>query len=160
MPEYVLRRQQLIPRRVEETFPFFADAGNLEIITPPWLRFHIVTPRPIAMKSGTLIDYRLKWHGVPITWRTEISDWEPPFRFVDQQLHGPYRLWHHTHLFEPVEDGTLMTDIVRYRLPLGWLGTIAHIARVRADLEAIFDYRQEQISRLLGPVRADLTRSG
>lgn len=160
MPEYVLRRQQLIPRRVEETFPFFADAGNLEIITPPWLRFHIVTPRPIAMKSGTLIDYRLKWHGVPITWRTEISDWEPPFRFVDQQIRGPYRLWHHTHLFEPVEDGTLMTDIVRYRLPLGWLGTIAHTAWVRADLEAIFDYRQEEISRLLGPVRAGITRSG
>ena len=96
---YVLRREQRLPGTPEEVFPFFADAGNLEAITPPWLGFHVVTPRPIEMRPGALIEYRLRLHRLPIAWLTRIEEWVPSERFVDMQLTGPYRLWHHTHEF-------------------------------------------------------------
>lgn len=147
---YVLQREQLIPRPIEDVFEFFADAGNLETITPPWLDFRIVTPRPIAMTAGTLIEYRLKWHKMPLRWLTEIRRWNPPTDFMDVQLRGPYRLWEHTHTFEAVEGGTRMHDVVRYALPLGPLGRLAHAWFVKADLEAIFDYRARQVAELLG----------
>jgi ligand-binding SRPBCC domain-containing protein len=142
MPVHVLTREQRLPRPPGEVFAFFADALNLEAITPPWLGFRVTTPAPIEMAYGALIEYQLKLHGVPIRWRTTIAVWDPPHRFVDVQLSGPYRMWHHTHDFEPAPDGgTLMRDTVRYALPLGPLGAAAHRLFVRRDLAAIFDHR-------------------
>lgn len=136
-----------LPR--ERVFAFFADAGNLERITPPQLNFHIVTPQPIEMRPGTLIDYRLRLRGFPITWRTEISMWEPPHRFVDRQLSGPYKQWIHTHTFTELGPSeTLIEDEVRYRLPFEPLGDAAHFI-VRRELEKIFDFRQKEVGRLM-----------
>jgi ligand-binding SRPBCC domain-containing protein len=149
MRYHVLRREQVLPGRPEAVFPFFADAHNLEAITPPWLGFRVITPRPIAMRAGTLIEYRLRLHGLPIGWLTRIEEWEPGTRFVDAQLAGPYRLWHHTHEFEPHRDGTLMRDTVRYALPYWPLGEVAHALLVRRDLAAIFDHRRAAVARLI-----------
>jgi ligand-binding SRPBCC domain-containing protein len=150
---HVLRREQWIPGAPEEVFPFFADASNLEAITPPWLRFAVVTPRPVAMRAGTLIEYRLVLHGLPVSWLTRIEEWDTDParpRFVDMQLAGPYRLWHHTHEFRPGPDGgTVMTDTVRYVLPLGALGALVHRGLVRRDLERIFDFRARAVPALL-----------
>ena len=147
---HVLRREQRLPRPPQEVFPFFADAGNLEAITPAWLRFRIVTPRPIEMRAGALIEYRLRLHGLPVSWLTTIEAWEPGERFVDMQLTGPYRLWHHTHVFEPDgAGGTIMRDTVRYALPFGPLGAIAHRAFVARDLAAIFDHRVRRVAELV-----------
>lgn len=136
-----------LPRPVEEVFPFFADAGNLERLTPPWLRFRILTPRPIEMRPGALIDYRLRVHGLPLAWRTRIEAWEPPHRFVDAQLRGPYRLWHHTHTFEARDGGTLCRDVVRYAVPGG---ALVDRLLVRRDVERIFAYRREELNRIFG----------
>lgn len=146
---HTLRREQWVSRPIEEVFAFFSEAGNLETITPPWLGFRIVTPGPIRMAAGTRIRYRLSWHGIPVSWLTEIRRWQPPSCFVDTQLKGPYQLWHHTHRFEACNGGTRMTDVVRYRLPLGVAGTIIHSFKVRRDVERIFDYRSERVSDLL-----------
>jgi ligand-binding SRPBCC domain-containing protein len=146
---HVLERTQRLAPPPEEVFPFFSDAANLERITPPWIGFRIATAQPIEMGRGTLIDYRLKLHGIPLNWHTEIALWDPPHRFVDVQLSGPYRLWHHTHSFERDGEGTLMRDVVRYALPLGPLGEIAHLVLVRGDLSRIFDFRVEEVARLM-----------
>lgn len=149
---HTLRREQWIPRPIEEVFDFFSDAANLGTITPPWLGFRILTPGAIRTRAGTRIQYRLAWHGIPVSWKTEIRRWEPPFRFMDAQLAGPYRLWHHTHGFQAHAGGTRMTDVVRYRLPLGILGTVVHALKVRRDVERIFDYRFRRIAELFaGP---------
>ena len=145
-----LDRTQLVPLPVEDAFAFFADAGNLEALTPPWLRFRILTPRPIAMRMGTTIEYVLSLHRVPVRWRTEIVDFEPGRRFADNQIDGPFRLWLHTHTFEEHEGGTLIRDTVLYRMPYGAVGAIAHRVLVARDLERIFDYRRDAVSRLLG----------
>ena len=148
MSVHVLPREQRLPVPPERVFPFFGDALNLEAITPPWLGFRVTTPEPIEMAAGTLIEYRLRLHAVPISWRTRIAVWEPPRRFVDVQLSGPYALWHHTHDFEALADGgTLMRDTVRYALPLGSLGEIAHRLLVRRDLARIFDFRRDEVQR-------------
>lgn len=126
-----------------ELFSYFADAGNLEEITPPWLHFEILTPLPIAMQVGALINYRLKLRLIPVRWRTEISVWEPPFRFVDRQLRGPYRCWIHEHTFTEIEGGTLMRDRVHYAVPGG---PLVHALAVRRDLEKIFNFRREVLS--------------
>ena len=148
---HTLRREQTLPGTPDEVFPFFADAGNLEAITPPELRFDIVTPRPIEMGEGTLIEYKLRLHGLPISWLTRIEVWEPGVRFVDQQMRGPYVLWHHTHEFEAVTAShsarTLMRDTVRYALPFGPLGELAHALFVKRDLDRIFDFRTEEVAR-------------
>jgi ligand-binding SRPBCC domain-containing protein len=147
---HVLHREQLLPHAPDVVFPFFADARNLEAITPPLLRFRVTTPEPITMAAGTLLDYRLRIHGVPVRWRTLIEDWAPPHRFADTQRRGPYARWHHTHTFRPAGDGrTLMTDTVRYAIGFGPLGELAHRLVVRHDLERIFDYRAEAILPLL-----------
>ena len=147
---HVLRREQRIPGGPDSSFGFFADAGNLEAITPPWLGFRIVTPRPIEMRAGTLIEYRLRLHGVPVSWLTRIEEWEPGMRFVDAQLTGPYKLWHHTHEFAPDgEGGTIMRDTVRYALPYGPLGELAHGLFVARDLDAIFDFRTRRVAEAL-----------
>ena len=147
---HVLRREQRLPGTPDEVFPFFADAGNLEAITPDWLAFSVVTPRPIEMRVGALIEYRLRLHGIPVSWLTRIEDWEPGARFVDMQLAGPYKLWHHTQEFEPDGGGgTLMRDTVRYALPLGPLGEAARRLFVARDLSAIFDHRTKRVADLL-----------
>lgn len=146
---YILEHEQFISRPLAEVFPFFADAGNLEAITPEFLNFRILTPRPIPMHPGSLIDYQIKLFGVPLKWRTRIEEFEPPNRFVDVQLRGPYKLWHHTHEFREVEGGTLMTDRVRYQLYLGPLGSLAHTLWVGRTLARIFDHRRQTIERLL-----------
>lgn len=145
-----LERTQLVPLPVEDAFAFFADAGNLEALTPPWLRFRILTPRPIAMRAGTMIEYVLSLHRVPVRWRTEIVDFEPGRRFVDNQIAGPFRLWQHTHAFEEHEDGTMIRDTVLYRMPYGAAGAIAHRVLIARDLGRIFDYRRDAVGRLLG----------
>jgi len=136
-----------LPRSRDEVFPFFADAGNLETLTPPWLSFRIVTPRPIAMRTGAEIDYRLRIHGVPLRWRSSIDAWQPPVRFVDRQLRGPYRLWVHLHEFEERDGGTLCRDIVDYAV---WGGALVDRRLVRPDLEKIFRFRAETLRRLFG----------
>lgn len=148
---HVLHREQRLPGTPDEVFPFFADAHNLEAITPPLLRFRIVTPEPIEMRVGTLIQYRLRLHGLPISWLTSIQAWEPPYRFVDQQIRGPYALWHHTHTFvEDGEGGTVMTDTVRYALPLSPVSDLA-LPLVRRDLATIFDFRRDEVARRIRP---------
>ncbi len=149
MMVYTLQREQMLPRPIDRVFAFFADAANLEAITPPWLRFQILTPQPIAMGPGTLIEYRLRLRGMPIRWVTRIEQWEPPTRFSDVQLRGPYRLWGHLHTFEPCGAGTRMCDLVRYALPFGPLGRLAHRLIVQSDLDAIFDYRAAQVEEML-----------
>ncbi len=150
MTEFLHESELWVPQARDEVFPFFADAGNLEKLTPPWLRFEIVTPRPITMKAGALIDYRLRVHGLPIRWRTEIMAWDPPHRFVDRQLKGPYTMWHHTHTFEERDGGTVCRDRVRYR-PMG--GALIQALFVRRDVEKIFAYRTERLCELFAGAR-------
>jgi ligand-binding SRPBCC domain-containing protein len=145
---YLLERQQFIPRPLAEVFAFFADAGNLETLTPGNLNFKILTPRPIAMQAGTVIDYQLKLVGVPFKWKTLIETFDPPHRFTDVQSRGPYRLWHHTHEFSAVDGGTLVVDRVRYQLPLGPFGWFANAAFVRRQLKGIFDFRANKLAEL------------
>jgi hypothetical protein len=139
-----------VPRSLDDTFAFFADAYNLEALTPPWLRFAILTPRPISMKTGTMIDYRLRLHGLPLRWRTQIARWDPGVCFVDTQVRGPYRRWEHTHRFEPLVGSTRIHDRVVYELPLGRLGDIAQRLLVARELERVFDYRAAAVTRILG----------
>ena len=147
---HVLKSEQRLPGTPAEVFPFFADARNLEAITPSWLSFRVTTPLPVEMRAGALIEYRLRLHGIPITWLTRIEEWLPGVRFVDQQLAGPYRLWHHTHEFEPDgQGGTLMRDTVRYALPFWPLSEVAHALLVRRDLAAIFEFRRAEVARRL-----------
>jgi len=145
-----LERSQLVPLTAEEAFAFFANAHNLEAITPPWLRFRILTPPPIALQRGATIEYVLTLHRVRVRWRTEIAEWEPGRRFVDRQVQGPFRLWEHTHTFEQRPGGTLIRDTVLYRMPYRVLGSLAHRVLVARDLERIFDYRRDAVERLLG----------
>jgi ligand-binding SRPBCC domain-containing protein len=147
---HLLVRQQRIELAVEEVFAFYGEARNLARITPPWLGFEVTTPGPIEMGVGTLIEYRLRLHRVPVQWRTRIEAWEPPRRFVDVQIRGPYALWEHTHEFE--EDGpaaTIVRDRVRYSLPFGPVGDLGDRLLVRRDLRRIFDYRREAVEREL-----------
>jgi ligand-binding SRPBCC domain-containing protein len=153
---HVLERSQRLALPVERAFDFYADARNLERVTPPWLDFRIATQGQIEMRPGALIDYRLRFRGVPVRWRTRIDAWNPPHGFVDLQLRGPYALWEHSHSFEPDGDGAVMIgDRVRYALPLGPFGTLAHTLLVRRDLERIFDYRRDAVVRHIGVQKAN-----
>ncbi len=149
MRVHTLHRTQELEAPPEAVFPFFARARNLEAITPPLLRFRLLTPEPVEMGVGTFLQYALRVHGVPVRWDTLIQAWAPPHRFVDVQVRGPYRLWHHTHELEPVDGGTLMRDTVRYSLPFGAAGELARRLLVSRDLEAIFDFRRDAIPALL-----------
>ena len=149
MRVHLVERSQWVARRPGEVFAFFADPHNLEAITPGWLRFRIATPGRIEMGPGALIEYRLRLHGLPVRWLTRIEVWEPGRRFVDVQLRGPYRLWQHTHSFQPHGDGTLVRDVVHYALPLGPLGELARRAFVARDLERIFDHRLASVSKVM-----------
>ena len=144
---HVLERAQRLAGAPEDLFPFFADARNLERITPGWLGFRVLTPG-VEMGAGALIDYRLRLHGVPVNWLTSIQAWDPPHRFVDVQVRGPYALWHHTHdLLDDGAGGTLMRDTVRYAIGFGPLGELAHRLVVARDLDAIFAFRAEAVAR-------------
>lgn len=147
MKTYVLESEQFIPRPIDEVFAFFSRPENLEELTPTWLNFKIVEA-PKTLAAEVLIRYRLSWHGVPIRWTTQIKEWNPPHRFVDVALSGPYVLWNHEHLFAPHENGTLMHDRVTYALPLGWLGVLAHRLCVRRDVERIFEFRTHRMGQL------------
>ena len=151
MAEYLFNSSLTIDRPRDEVFAFFSNAENLERITPPELGFHIVTPRPIDIKKGTLIDYKLSVHGLSFCWRTEITRWDPPFEFIDMQLSGPYKQWIHLHRFTEPEPGkTLMEDEVRYRLPLEPLGDIAQFF-IERQLKYIFDFRRTVVEEILQP---------
>ena len=133
-------------RSRDEVFKFFSDALNLEEITPPWLRFRVVSKLPIIMHRGAEIEYALKIHGVPVRWRSCIAVWDPPYRFVDEQVRGPYRMWIHEHRFVEDSGGTLCEDNVRY-VPIG--GALINALFVARDIQKIFGYRAEQLRRIL-----------
>lgn len=154
MTAWELRARLRLPRPRPEVFAFFADAANLEALTPPFLRFRIETQPPIELHPGALIDYRLRVHGLPIRWTSEITVWEPPVRFVDEQRHGPYRFWHHEHTFDEAPGGgTFVNDRVRYRVPFGRL---ANWLVVERDVRTIFRYRSEMLLKLFGGREEDV----
>ena len=146
MKTFHLKTEQKIEKSQDQLFTFFSDAHNLAEITPPWLNFRMLTLAPIEMKVGTLIDYRLKLRGIPIRWQSEITAWDPPHRFVDEQRRGPYRCWTHTHTFVPVPDGTLIRDEVEYAVLGGWLVQKFFVA---PDIEKIFAYRSTKLKELI-----------
>jgi len=147
---YRLERSLFLPRPREEVFAFFSDAANLERITPPFLNFHIITARPIAMKPGAIIDYKLRLYGIAFQWRTLIETFDPPVSFSDVQVTGPYRRWHHLHEFVEVPSGTEMRDRVDYELPFPLFAPIVHPLFVRRSVQQIFDYRNKIISEIFG----------
>jgi ligand-binding SRPBCC domain-containing protein len=147
---YELRRQTFIPAPLPKVFEFFSAARNLGSITPSSLRFRMLTPEPIDLHSGAELRYSLRVRGIPVQWKTIIEKWNPPYEFTDYQAQGPYKLWHHTHLFREGDGGTWMEDVVRYGLPFGVLGRLAHWLVVRRDVEAIFEHRAEKIRELFG----------
>jgi len=149
MKLYVLEREMLVPVSIRETFEFFQDPHNLALITPPSLGFQILTPDPIRMRCGAEIDYRIRLAGIPVKWKTIITEYEPPFFFIDEQVRGPYRFWRHRHSFRPTEGGTVVSDRVEYALPFGWIGRIVHCLAVRRRLQHIFAYRQTALTEML-----------
>jgi ligand-binding SRPBCC domain-containing protein len=146
---YVLEQRQWVPCPLGPTFAFFAEPANLARITPPWLGFRILTPPPLVMAAGLVIDYRVHVLGWPARWRSLISEYDPPYGFVDVQLVGPYRRWHHVHRFREEGGGTVVEDRVRYEPPLGPLGAALNARVIRRRLEAIFAYRERRIAALL-----------
>jgi ligand-binding SRPBCC domain-containing protein len=152
MREFLLRREQRLDADLEAVFDFFSDARNLETLTPPWLRFEILTPAPVEMRVGARIDYRLRLHGIPVRWQSEITVWEPGCRFVDEQRRGPYRRWIHTHEFEAVPGGgTVVRDVVRYAVPGGALVNRLFVA---PDVARVFDFRERVLRDTFQPSNA------
>lgn len=147
MKIYELNCEQLIPKPLSEVFSFFENPENLALITPPSLGFKILTPSPILMKHGLKIDYTIRLLGMPVRWTSVISDYQPPASFVDRQERGPYAHWHHTHRFRESPEGTLVIDEVRYAIPLGFLGELAHLLFVKRELKRIFDFRAHVIRK-------------
>jgi len=147
MKVFTLQRTQTVPASLDEVFGFFRSPENLARITPTWLNFRILTPSPIEMRVGTLIDYTIGWLGLTMRWTTLITAYDPPHRFVDEQLKGPYSFWHHTHSFAEKDGVTVMTDTVRYALPFGVVGALAHALVVRRQVEHIFEYRTQIIAQ-------------
>src|SRR3954470_17379965 len=148
MRSYTLTRDMISPAGVREAFAVFENPYNLATITPPWLNFRVLT-EGVTMRLGAEIDYEFRWLGIPQRWRTRITEYEPPFHFVDEALRSPYVFWRHRHTFLPTKEGTLISDRVDYALPFGWIGSGVHALVVRNQLERIFDYRQKRIAELL-----------
>jgi ligand-binding SRPBCC domain-containing protein len=155
MAAYLLRTTTIVPLELERVFSFFSDARNLDRITPPWLHFQILTDGPHALRPGSLLDYRLRLHGIPFRWQTEIVEWNPPRGFVDHQRQGPYHWWHHTHRFAAVEGGTEVDDVVHYS-PRG--GALVHALFVARDLRRIFRYRHLALHDALGVLPTERPR--
>jgi ligand-binding SRPBCC domain-containing protein len=149
MKTYCLTCSMSVPVSLQEAFEFFEDPHNLARITPPWLNFRITTPGRIRMRKGTEIEYQIRWLGMPLNWKTVITEYEPPFFFVDVQAAGPYAHWHHRHDFKPSEYGALVFDRVDYALPLGPIGRLAHRLVVERQLQGIFAYRQKALAEFL-----------
>jgi ligand-binding SRPBCC domain-containing protein len=149
LADHILESRLRLPHPREAVFEFFASPENLGAVTPRWLHFSLLTPRPIVMAAGTVLDYRIRWLGVPLRWRSIVREYDPPYRFVDAQILGPYSRWEHRHMFFEDGDGTVVEDRITYRLPLGPLGKLAHVLLVGRQLEAIFSYRREKIAALL-----------
>lgn len=145
MKKISLKKEIIVSGSLNSIFPFFADPLNLEKITPPFLNFKILTPQPIEMKKGLLIDYRLKLYGIPIRWQSEITAWDPPYRFVDEQRKGPYRLWIHGHTFEEKDGNVVIRDQIQYAV---WGGSLINKIFVQRDLKKIFDYRHQVIQKI------------
>ena len=141
----IINSELVIPLPRDQVFPFFADARNLEAITPPWLKFSILTPMPISMRAGALIDYQIKLRGLPLRWRTQITVWEPPYVFVDCQLHGPYTSWVHAHTFEERDGKTIVKDCVHYSV---FGGALVDYLFVRRDVDKIFNYRTQKLAEI------------
>jgi ligand-binding SRPBCC domain-containing protein len=147
---YILSFQQQVSRPLAEVFDFFSRAENLEALTPPWLYFKILGVNPQPVQRGTLIIYSLRVHGIPLRWTSEIVEWDPPHRFVDLQLRGPYKLWRHEHFFESRDGGTLISDTINLALPLGLVGRLAYKIKVQWDVREIFAFRKKHIDALFG----------
>jgi ligand-binding SRPBCC domain-containing protein len=145
MKTFLFKSQRMVDQPLTKVFEFFSNAHNLALITPPSLHLEILTPAPIEIFAGTRIDYQLKLHGIPIRWQTEITEWNPPHGFLDEQRHGPYRLWRHAHTFDETEDGVVVNDSIEYAV---WGGGLIEKLFVRPDLERIFAYRSEQLDEI------------
>ena len=145
MPDFQISSSVLLRYPRPQVFEFFSRADNLNLLTPPWLHFSILPPLPIEIGRGTVIKYRIRLRGVPVRWDSEITEWEPPLRFTDTQIRGPYRRWIHRHGFEETPDGTLVTDAVTYRVPGGWLVNRLFVA---GELRKIFGYRKARLLEL------------
>lgn len=139
--------EQWVPKKISEVFPFFADPKNLEALTPPWLNFRITSQTTPTTELGTLIEYQLRMRGIPMKWKSEITEWIPNERFADNQLIGPYRKWYHVHRFVEKDGGTLLLDTVDFILPMGIFGKIA-LPLVKRDLTKIFNHRLKVIENL------------
>jgi ligand-binding SRPBCC domain-containing protein len=151
MKIYSLTSRQLVPYPLNEVFPFFSKPENLGLLTPENLGFQILTPSPVCMKEGAIIDYAITIASVPVRWTTLITSYEPPYRFIDVQLKGPYAYWRHTHSFSETDDGTLITDEVDYAMPFGLAGKIIHTAMIRRQLKNIFRNRGYAIEKIFPP---------
>lgn len=160
MRTHVLTASQWVPTPIDEAFAFFADAANLEAITPPLLRFRILTPLPIEMREGARIEYQLRLHGLPVHWHTNIDRWQPCSAFVDRQISGPYARWVHLHTFERERGGTRLGDRVEYALPLDPLSRLVHPLYVRPTIERIFAHRGHVIERVLGSDPSEVRSRG
>ncbi len=150
MHVYTLRCEMVAPIPIAEAFRVFEDPYNLARITPPWLNFRVTSKERVAMRKGAEIDYVIRWMGIPMRWRTLITQYDPPDHFVDEEVKGPYALWRHEHTFEAVPEGTRVRDRVDYALPFGVLGRAAHALTVGAQLVKIFEYRQMKLDELFG----------
>jgi len=148
MKIYKIKTKQYIKGSLEEVFDFFSRPENLSEITPSELNFRILTPLPLEMKQGTVIDYTIKLFKVPVHWRTLITTFEPPLRFVDEQIKGPYTLWHHNHIFKEVRGGVEIQDLISYSIPFGLLGSLLHILWIKRDLKRIFEHRKNVIDQI------------
>ncbi|MDH4468243.1 MAG: TIGR01777 family oxidoreductase [Bacteriovoracaceae bacterium] len=146
--DHEILAEQWIPQKPEEVFPFFSDEKNLETLTPAYLNFKVLKKSTPKLESGTLIDYGLSLHGIPLKWRSLIELWDPNSKFVDTQLKGPYKKWYHTHYFVPFAGGTLLRDVVHYRVPLGFLGNLFALPKIKSDIKKIFNYRRKMITDL------------
>ena len=154
MKTYSLEFEQFIDLPIEDVFDFFSKPENLSLITPPRLRFDILTPTPLEMKEGQLIDYSLKiLYLIKLHWRTLITDYHKPYKFIDQQIKGPYTLWHHTHTFEEKDGGTLIKDNLKYVIPFGWIGRAIHFIYIKHDINGIFQYRHKILNDIFSEIK-------
>jgi ligand-binding SRPBCC domain-containing protein len=147
-----LHCEMWVPLPLETVFGFFSNPANLEVVTPPWVGFRILSKLPVVMKEGALLDYAIRVHGIPLRWRSEITVWEPPFRFADVQVKGPYAVWNHEHRFESRHGGTLVSDEVRYAIPFSWMPGSSLVERwlVAPDIDRIFAHRRTALLRHFG----------